>query len=131
MSNIQVKDGPGNSKYLKATGAGTAGDPHIPQHTMVDEAGNAVFYKGSALAAAAVSVGTTATPLPASALANRRSMMIYNNGAAIIYLGGSGVTTATGFPLLPGQAVTLEVGTLAVYGRVLTGTVEARILEVA
>ena len=32
MSNLQVKDAAGTNKYLKATGAGTDGDPYIPQH---------------------------------------------------------------------------------------------------
>lgn len=34
MSNIQLKDGAGGTKYLAATGAGSDGDPHIPQHSI-------------------------------------------------------------------------------------------------
>ena len=127
--NYTAKDAGGNTINIASAdiGSGVQATKMVP----VDAAGVALHYKGTTILATAVSVGTSATALPASVLANRRSVMAYNNGAAIIYLGGSGVTTATGFPLLPGQAVTLEVGTLAVYGRVLTGTVEARILEVA
>ena len=126
--NYTFKDAAGNTLTHQSKDVAGA---HASKHVAVDAAGVEIFYKGSSVLATAVSVGTTATPLPASALANRRAVMIYNNGAAIIYLGGSGVTTTAGFPLLPGQAVTLEVGTLAVYGRVASGTVEARILEVA
>ena len=127
--NYTFKDAGGNTltHASKDTGSGV----QITKHLLVDAAGAEVFYKGSALLATAVSVGTTASALPASALANRRALWVFNNGAATIYLGAAGVTTANGFPLLPGQSVVLEVGTLAVYGRVAAGTVEARVLETA
>lgn len=32
MANLNVKDGASASKYLKASGTGTDGDPYIPQH---------------------------------------------------------------------------------------------------
>lgn len=32
MANIEIRDGDGTEKYLKATGAGSAGDPFIPEH---------------------------------------------------------------------------------------------------
>jgi|WetSurMetagenome_2_1015567.scaffolds.fasta_scaffold07664_6 hypothetical protein len=32
MANLNVKDGANASKYLKSTGAGTDGDPYIPEH---------------------------------------------------------------------------------------------------
>jgi hypothetical protein len=50
----------------------------------------------------AVTVGITAVPLPATALADRKALYVHNNGAVPIYIGGSGVTTSTGIPLLPG-----------------------------
>jgi hypothetical protein len=104
---------------------------HASKHIEVDANGNPINYYGSNVLSAAVSVTTSATALPASALSGRRVLWIYNNGSATIYLGASGVTTAAGFPLLPGQSVSLAVGALAIYGRVATGTAEARIMEIA
>lgn len=46
------------------------------------------------LKATTMNVGTSATLLPNVALANRRSLMIYNNSANIIYIGGSTVAVA-------------------------------------
>lgn len=34
MANLQVKDGAGNAKYLKSSGAGSDGDPHVPEHSL-------------------------------------------------------------------------------------------------
>lgn len=33
-ANVEIKDGAGNQKYMKATGAGSSGDPFIPEHTI-------------------------------------------------------------------------------------------------
>lgn len=104
---------------------------HVSKHVAVDAAGVEIFFKGTTVLAAAVSVSTSATALPASALAARRVLWIYNNGSVTIFLGAAGVTTAAGFPLLPGQSVSLGVGALVVCGIVATGTAEARILEIA
>lgn len=47
--------------------------------------------------ATTLNVGTTATALPTTAIANRRSIIVYNNSANTIYLGDSNVsTTGTG-----------------------------------
>lgn len=97
---------------------------------------------------AAVSVTTAATRLDtANETGGHRgsSIAAYNNGSAIVYLGGSGVTTATGLPLAPGAYFSTDLGgtsdlpaeTLAgsddhegVYGIVASGTVEVRTFEV-
>jgi hypothetical protein len=34
MANLAVKNAAGDTKYLKTAGAGTDGDPHIPEHTL-------------------------------------------------------------------------------------------------
>lgn len=34
MANLLIKDGATVSKYLKTSGAGTDGDPHVPEHTL-------------------------------------------------------------------------------------------------
>lgn len=82
---------------------------------------------------AAVSVGVAATLIKAAT--NRRAIIVRNNGARPVFIGGSGVTTANGMPLNPnptvgqaGDSITLE-GSAAVYGIVGTGTVEVRYIE--
>jgi len=34
VANLVIKDGAGNTKYLKAAGAGSDGDPHVPEQTI-------------------------------------------------------------------------------------------------
>ena len=83
----------------------------------------------------AVSVATTATRIDTAAedisLDRKSGIAVYNNGAAIVYLGGSGVTTAAGFPLAVGGQVSMDADAAeGLYGIVASGTVEVRVLEV-
>jgi hypothetical protein len=84
---------------------------------------------GVAAAPAAVSVATSATLITPKDSA-RRSVVIYNNGSADVFLGGSGVTTATGLVLDPGGSFTDDVSISAWYGIVASGTVEVRVAVV-
>lgn len=78
---------------------------------------------------AAVSVGTVATQIVA-ADSTRNSVEIFNNDLAeTLYVGDSGVTTATGRPVAPQTGIGIDTGA-AVYGIVASGTVDARILTV-
>ena len=56
---------------------------------------------------AAVTVGTTAVLLEAGSgsvtRVDRGCLFVFNNSESIIYLGPSGVTTSTGYPLLPNE----------------------------
>jgi len=84
----------------------------------------------SRIKSSAVSVGTTAVALPTTALAGRKSMVIKNNGAAIVYLGHSGVSISNGYPLAAGAEVGLDIEqNLIIYGRIASGTVDVRLLE--
>jgi len=82
---------------------------------------------------AAVSVGTTATALNAaeSAGSDRVSLVVYNNGASTIYVGGSDVTTSNGVPIAAGASLAVNELDVAerLYGIVASGTVEARVLR--
>lgn len=127
--NYTFKDAGGNT--ITHASEEISSGVHASEHVPVDAAGVELFYKGSTVLSGAVSVATTATALPASALAARRVLWIYNNGTATIFLGPAGVTTSNGFPLLPGQSVSLAVGGLVIYGIVATGTVETRVMEIA
>jgi hypothetical protein len=73
---------------------------------------------------AAVTITTSATEILSSNTTRKRAV-VYNNGGAPVFLGVSGVTTADGFPLPPGQAFECR-HTAAVYGVVASGTVEVR-----
>ena len=81
------------------------------------------------VASAAVTVATTATALHA-ADADPQSVSVSNVGAAIVYLGGSDVTTSNGVPLAAGASVPVGLnGGEVLYGRVASGTVEVRVLR--
>lgn len=77
----------------------------------------------------AVSCGTTATAAPASLLTNRTTLTLVNNSSAVVYIGGSGVTTATGVPLQPGAVFSDDVGASPYYCIVASGTADVRALE--
>lgn len=82
-----------------------------------------------AITAARVTVATTAT-LIYTAATGGSTVLIRNAGSASVFLGPSGVTTAVGFELLAGDAVTLPVGPSdTVYGIVASGTVVVHTLE--
>jgi hypothetical protein len=78
---------------------------------------NAVNTNDAALANAALStvpetVGLTAAQIVdgADELASRKYLYLYNNGNRTAYLGASGVTTASGFPVPPGSILEARIG---------------------
>lgn len=86
----------------------------------------------TAVRASAVSVGTSATALPATALTGRRLLIVRNVGTATVHLGASDVTTAAGWPLEPGWSLQVALGAeVTLFGRVASGSVEVRLLEIA
>jgi hypothetical protein len=70
----------------------------------------------TAIAAAAetLDVANTSQAVVASPLANRKYLFIRNNDNQIAFIGQSGVTTATGFPVSPGSFVELRAGAASV-----------------
>jgi len=81
------------------------------------------------------SVGTTATALPATTLAGRRTMLVHNDGAVIVYLGDSTVTAddtaATGgYELAAGAEKAFDIGkSVVLYGRTASGTANVKTFE--
>jgi len=77
---------------------------------------NAVYQSGSVftLKSAPVvgtkTVSTTAAEIFAgsSRLSGRYAMTVYNESSNAVYWGPSGITTSTGFPILPGDSVTFQ-----------------------
>lgn len=66
----------------------------------------------SALKAVAETVGTSAAAIVdgADELASRKYLYLYNNGNRMAYLGESGVTVSSGFPLAPGSILEARIG---------------------
>lgn len=86
-----------------------------------------------ALAATAVTVGTTATPLTTAGETDQRTgltAVVANVGTGTVYLGNASVTAAAGYPLDAGNqlAIDLDAGE-RLHGIVASGTVAVRVLQ--
>lgn len=83
-------------------------------------------------ATAQANVGTTATLIvdlrAGPSGSGRVAVTIYNNGSATIYLGGAGVTTSNGLPLVAGASITINA-MAAVYGIAASGSQNVGALE--
>lgn len=81
----------------------------------------------------AVTVPTTPQALPSNPLANRRSIIIYNNSSQTVYIGHSAVNIQNGLPVLRGTySPPIDAGPrMIIYAIVATGTAEVRVLEVS
>lgn len=77
----------------------------------------------------AVTCATTATLAPTTTRTSRVTVTLYNNSSVTIYIGGSGVTTSNGLPLLPGASFTDNVEDTPYYCRVASGTADLRVME--
>lgn len=84
---------------------------------------------GGTLASGQVSVGTTSTQIVA-ARAGRSRVIISSAGGAVLYVGVTGVTTATGVYIgnAAGATITLETSA-AVFGVIGTGTMTVSYIE--
>jgi hypothetical protein len=86
-----------------------------------------------------LTVGDTATALPATAFSNRESISIQNKGTVTVYLGNSDVTadtvvgTTSGYELLPGGFFNIDITPdIVLYGRCASGqSAIIKILEIA
>lgn len=82
-----------------------------------------------------VSVGTSATALPTTALKGRKSVMIQNISTSVVYIGNVNVTADTtstgGWQLInKGDSVTLDfTDNIAVYAIVASGTANVCVWE--
>ena len=61
-------------------------------------------------AANPLDTGDTAEDVVASPLANRKTLWIYNNNNKKMYIGATGVTQASGFPISPGSYLEMRIG---------------------
>jgi hypothetical protein len=82
------------------------------------------------LATNQVSVGATAT-LIVAARTGRKNVTIFQEGSVLVRVGASGVTTATGVPLVGVQGSNIIIeGGQAIYGIVAAGTQTVSFMEV-
>ena len=76
-----------------------------------------------------ITVGTSATAIPTTALSGRRCIIIVNISANNVFIGTSSVTTANGYQLYSQQALSLDISdAIVVYG-ISTVNSEVRYLE--
>lgn len=67
------------------------------------------FSVSIGLRSQAVTVGTSATPLPVDPLEYRRALVVHNNGNSTIFLGDSTVTINSGLPLAAGEKIAFDI----------------------
>lgn len=84
--------------------------------------------------AAAFEVSTTPVrliPLSEAAPTQFRQIIVLNEDSDTVYVGPAGVTTATGFPLIQGAALSLDNVSpyTPLWGRTASGTSTVRVLE--
>jgi len=103
----------------------------------VDVSGSSVEVNDAALAdtaiaAAASSVTTTSAALIASTLSDRKYVMMTNTGNRTVFVGPSGVSTASGFPLHPGSLLEMRAGAaVALHAVSDGGTQNVRTLQLS
>lgn len=86
----------------------------------------------TAILADTETVTTTSGALVTSVLAARERLFMYNNGNKIVYIGESGVTTGSGFPLFPGSILEAAIGpAVAVHAVAESGSQDIRILQLS
>lgn len=118
--DVNLQDGSGTD----ITSTGGALDVNIASGS-IDEA-----LANTAISNESNTIGATAESLVASALSNRKYLWAYNNDNRRIYLGGSGVTTADGFPMAPRSYMELRIGaSVDVQAISASGTADVRILQ--
>jgi len=100
---------------------------------IVNETGDPVTFGQSiniAVKTTAITVGTTAVALPTTALANRKVIVIFNDGAQNLFIGDSSVTTSNGYLVPRNTSIAFDItANVAIYGLVSTGTTTVRIIE--
>jgi hypothetical protein len=120
----------GSATLLLASGQAT-GANSVPVVIASDQ--GALPAPNIAVAATAVTVTTTATKMPTTPLANRKEITVQNQDATLsLFVGPSGVTTASGIEIIPMGTLTLRLGpSVDLYGIVASGSINARALEVS
>jgi len=78
--------------------------------------------------------GTAPTKLPATALTNRRDILVMNYSSTTLWVGGSDVTAANGITVVSGTVFSVPLGSAEVYGITTTAgitTSNIRVMEIS
>lgn len=103
-----TKDGAGTSITSTLVSAKQGLDVNILNSLVVSDAALAVTSITSK--ANALDVADTAEAVVASALSNRKYLWVYNNANTQMFIGGSDVSAANGFPISPGAYMEMRAG---------------------
>lgn len=76
-----------------------------------------------------VTITTSATALPTTALTDRQFVRVQNVGASAIYIGGADVTTSNGWVILPYGVETIAFEDTAVLYGISAGSVDCIVME--
>ena len=109
-NNVSVKDSGGNAVSMKTTDSESV---HTPHHYV-----DGIVHAQLAAAAVVASGAKTAPTDSAAALGSSTacySLIIRSiiGNSATIYVGGSGVTVDNGFPIEPGESLTIDIDNVA------------------
>lgn len=105
-----LKDGAGTAITSRAEDGGQALDVHVTGSGPLTINDAALANTSVANATNTLAIANTAQAAVASALTNRKYLMLYNNANTKVFIGASGVTAANGFPLSPGSYMELRAG---------------------
>ena len=84
----------------------------------------------NALLAQSILVSGTAIPIPTVPIAQRRAILLYNNSTSIIYIGGAGVTVASGYPLQQFDSLRIDIDDNVIVYAISNGSsLDLRVLE--
>jgi len=92
------------------------------------------FSVSIGLSTEAITVTTSATPLPHASLEYRRALVVHNASSVPVYLGNSSVTAADGLILAADEKIAFDMQgnpNVRLYAIVAAATAEVRIMELA
>ena len=76
-----------------------------------------------------VTVDTSATPIPTTALSGRKSLIVVNISANNVFLGSPTVTTANGYQLYSQQAISIDISDDIILYGIASSSSEIRYME--
>jgi hypothetical protein len=103
-------DGAGTALTSTLVGADQALDVNVVASEELTVNDAALANTAIASAANSLALANTAEDVVASPLANRKYLYIYNNSNKQVFIGQSGVSAASGFPLSPSSVMELRAG---------------------
>ena len=115
MSSINVKDAGGNTVVVPITPIGQNTGTHSISVVLASDQGSVAVNSPnpSTVIANSYTVSTSVVALPSVSLTNGVVLMATSSNTGTVYVGGSTITSSTGFPLAAGQSVYYAVSNLS------------------